>query len=169
MNPNEALLRMVNRVALNVEKGHGSFVTFDLKGEEGDDHEFFVWVYLCQWRILERGKELAHCESTDEQIHAAVSRLEGLKLEGISPHQHFTEFGLEHGATFYFEKRLVMRMHQYEKPMSEEPEVDTLFMVTDKKVTCFCFNADGTTEVLHDTDGSTPSTASSPDCAGGGG
>jgi len=169
MTPHEALLRAVNRVARNVRKGHGSFVTFDLEGE-GDGHEFFVWVYLCGWRIQERGKELAHCESTDEEIHAATSRLEGLKLTSIALQQFFTETGMWHGATFFFEERLTMRLFQYEEPLSSGPdEVDTLFMVADKKVTWFCYNADGSTEVSEEDDDTTPSTIAIPDGVTGGG
>ena len=65
-------------------KGNGSFITFSLTTTpKAPSEEGYIWIYMCDWRIFEAGVELAHSESSDSEIAAAVAELNGRKLEGL--------------------------------------------------------------------------------------
>lgn len=73
-------------------KGHGSFVTFNLgkpsveltKFEKRTKGELYIWLYCCNWRIINIDEELAHCESKDKRIDKAVEFIDGQKLMSIN-------------------------------------------------------------------------------------
>lgn len=92
-----------------VKKGHGSFLTFEFGQPEltirepqlrpvassekvrqlasrrlvtvsGDWH---LWIYCCNWSIIQNGVELSHNESSDDVIDRATNRLDGQKLKAV--------------------------------------------------------------------------------------
>jgi hypothetical protein len=108
-------LPLVGLVPFTAKKGHGSFVTFSLTSTpESPVEEFYFWVYLCYWWIRTADGELAHCESTDDEIVSAVSELNGRKLNEIVLHDYVTQDGLFHGASLSFAGDLTMKLCQYE-------------------------------------------------------
>ncbi len=94
----------------NVQKGQGSFLTFEF----GDPSlhvrepiesttaasakvmawrrmrtvrpigEWHLWIYCCNWRCFAGGDEIAHSESEGGKIEAAVSELNGQRLQSVS-------------------------------------------------------------------------------------
>jgi hypothetical protein len=90
----------------NVQKGHGSFLTFEFgnpllkiediyetSGAFGFSHrsrpthvhgEWHLWIYLCDWHISWKDKEIAHSESDDLTIHRACSFLNGQALKSVA-------------------------------------------------------------------------------------
>ena len=85
------------------KRGHGSFITMEfgephLEVREPADAsssetlrrrgiavhgDWHLWIYCCEWRILEEGRVIAHSESPDAEIDKAVRRLDGQKLIGV--------------------------------------------------------------------------------------
>jgi hypothetical protein len=125
-NPQEAFSHLLGLRAFGAKRGHGSFVTFSLAPTcEPNIKSCFVWVYMCCWKILDHGTALAHSESPDSDIDAAVSRINEMKLEGIVLHQYVIPDGLRHGASLMFEQGLVMKLFQYEKYTDVEPIFST--------------------------------------------
>lgn len=85
-------------------RGHGSFLTFEF----GQPHlqirepmvasssqllrrrgisvhgEWHLWIYCCEWRILEDGRVIAHSEGSDGEIDKAVRRLDSQKLTAVA-------------------------------------------------------------------------------------
>src|SRR5437762_3187083 len=114
-------LPLIGLVAFNAKKGHGSFVTFSLTSTPASPvEEFYFWVYLCNWWIRTLDTELAHCESTDEEIVSAVSALNGQKLNEITLHNNVTPDGLFHGASLAFGDDLTMKLCQYEDSSADD-------------------------------------------------
>ena len=126
MSTSPALLRpLVGLFAFDAKKGHGSFVTFGLTTTpESAVEEFYFWIYLCNWWIRTGDSELAHGESTDDEIVSAVSALNGRKLNKIVLHNNITQDGLFHGASLIFDGDLTMKLCQYEHSCPE----DAIFM-----------------------------------------
>jgi hypothetical protein len=122
MSASPALFRpLVGLSAFDAKKGYGSFVTFSLTSTpESPVEEFYFWVYLCYWWIRTEESELAHCESTDEEIASAVSELNGRKLNEIVLHDYVTPDGLFHGASLSFAGDLTMKLCQYEDNTPEK-------------------------------------------------
>ncbi len=124
-------------------KGHGSFVTFSLTTTpDAPREEYFIWIFMCGWKLRQSGEELAHCESSDDEIMAAVARLNGARLEQLVLHEYVTPEGLRYGASLVFEERLIMRLYQYEGCSPEEE----LFKMCDATGTWISYLADGTIE-----------------------
>jgi hypothetical protein len=93
-----AFASVVGLPAWSVRRGYGSFVTLEF-GEtratphghppRGDGH---LWIYCCRWRLLIGGTQIACDESSDAEIDAAVARLEGQPLAGVSNDNGATQF-----------------------------------------------------------------------------
>jgi|ERR1051326_5219569 hypothetical protein len=133
-------LPLIGLVPFNAEKGHGSFVTFSLTSTpESPVEEFFFWVYLCNWWIRTLDSELAHCESSDDEIVAAVSALNGRKLTEITLHNNVTQDGLFHGASLSFGDDLTMKLCQYEDSAPD----DEIFMTRNAAENWISYLADG--------------------------
>lgn len=96
----QAFEPILGRPAWQVKKGHGSFLTLEF-GEpslvfwkprehrrsrnlrviiRGDWH---LWIYCCNWDIVQNGKHLAHNESDDETIEKATAQIDGQCLERL--------------------------------------------------------------------------------------
>ena len=54
---------------LSMEKGHGSFLTINLKSEQDTLMEYHIWVYLTDWHFLDlkNKKILLTCETVEEK------------------------------------------------------------------------------------------------------
>lgn len=92
----------------NVQRGYGSFITFEFgrphlknwgirkhkrKGKNvlpascrlvyvhGDWH---LWIYCCAWFVSQDGKAIAHSESSNDDIDRACAFLRGQKIRGIA-------------------------------------------------------------------------------------
>jgi len=98
---------LINELAWNVKKGHGSFLTFEFGtpnleiGEPkiwktlpfpSNEHptrqttvrgDFHLWIYCCNWKIQIKDKQIAFEESSDEEIQKATEYLNGQKLVSI--------------------------------------------------------------------------------------
>ncbi|MHB1078706.1 MAG: hypothetical protein ACYC67_04840 [Prosthecobacter sp.] len=121
-------------------KGHGSFVTFSLTATlDAPREEYFVWIFMCAWRIRLSGRELAHSESSDNEIMAAVSKLNGRTLKELVFHGHVTPQGLRHSISLIFDEDLSMRLYQHE---DYSPDVEML-KVGDAAGTWYSCLADG--------------------------
>jgi hypothetical protein len=133
-------LPLIGQVPFNAKKGHGSFVTFSLTSTpESPVEEFYFWVYLCNWWIRTADSELAHCESSDDEIVSAVSALNGEKLNEITLHHNVTPDGLFHGASLAFGDKLTMKLCQYEDSAPE----DAIFMTRNAAKDWVSYYADG--------------------------
>lgn len=122
------------------KKGHGSFVTFGLTTTpETPVEEFYFWIYLCNWWIRTKDSELAHCESTDDEIVSAVSALNGRKLNEIVLYNNVTEEGLFHSASLSFTGGLTMKLCQYEDSAAD----DAIFMTRNAAKQWISYYADG--------------------------
>lgn len=133
-------LPLIGLVPFNAKKGHGSFVTFGLTTTpESPVEEFYFWIYLCNWWIRTTDSELAHCESSDDEIVSAVSALNGRKLDGIVLHNYITQEGLFHGASLIFAGGLTMKLCQYEDSSSD----DAIFMTRNAAKQWVSYYTDG--------------------------
>ncbi len=70
-----------------VKKGNGSFITFDMgekvtykkkNGSECFTGSIHLWVYLCDWIVVNSGKIILQSENSEEQI---ISGLNSLKIK----------------------------------------------------------------------------------------
>ena len=93
----------------NVKKGYGSFLTFEFGNPNLEIREprdvpdatpqvrqlfaqrrvtlrgqWHLWVYCCGWRICLGGNEIAHDESTDEEISVACLKLDGQAIQQVT-------------------------------------------------------------------------------------
>jgi|ERR1700736_3628717 len=141
MDDSPALLRpLIGLVAFDAKKGHGSFVTFSLTTRpESPTEDFFFWIYMCNWWIRTSDRELAHCESSDDEIASAVSALNGWKLNEIVLHSNLTLEGLFHGASLIFGNGLTMKLCQYE----DSPPDDAIFMTRNAAKDWVSYYSDG--------------------------
>lgn len=110
--------------AWNVRKGYGSFLTFEfgtpsLMIREPQDAldaaprvrqqlrrrevklrgQWHLWVYRCGWRISIETNELAHNESTDDEIEAACLEIDGQSIQSVTcfPENGHTRFCFDLG------------------------------------------------------------------------
>jgi hypothetical protein len=143
-NPQGAFSHLLGLTAFDAKKGHGSFVTFSLSASaEPKEESGFVWIYMCDWRIYDHGNEIAHSESPDADIDAAVSRIDGRRLTSIALSQYVTPDGLRHGATLVFEDRLNVNLYEYE----HITEVETIFSTRGRSGTWASYQSDGSIEI----------------------
>lgn len=112
--------------AWNVQKGQGSFLTFEfgdpsLRVREPIEPqvttstkivarlrsrvvrpigEWYLWIYCCNWRCIARGREIAHSESTDKRIHSVAGELDGQRLQSVNvdPVNGTSSFAFDLGA-----------------------------------------------------------------------
>ena len=84
--------------AWGVRQGYGSFLMFEfgqpkLKIEEHLSHsrrsayvegEWHLWIYCCNWKIIQDGEQLAWSEDDENTIDRAISFLNGQNLVGIN-------------------------------------------------------------------------------------
>jgi hypothetical protein len=101
-----AFRRIYGKPCWSVKKGYGSFLTFEF----GEPHlvvrepiiasktasqrvrkalarrrafargQWHLWIYCCRWKVLSRGKTVAHSESSDTKIKRAADFLNGRKF-----------------------------------------------------------------------------------------
>jgi|JI6StandDraft_1071083.scaffolds.fasta_scaffold113646_2 hypothetical protein len=148
-NPQQAFSHLLGLTANDVKKGHGSFVTFSLTASEvSKEEDSFVWIYMCHWRILDHGAEIAHSESPDHDIHAAVSRIDGRRLTAIALNQYLTSDGLRHGASLNFDDGLTVKLYQYD----HTTEMETIFRIRSASGVWASYQSDGTIEINEEAD-----------------
>lgn len=107
----EAVFRpLFGKIAWQVKKGHGSFLTFEFgspsliidepvapRSNRTDREnralarrritprgEWHLWIYCCDWEIEDHGSPLAHSESPDAAINDAAKFLDGQILIAVS-------------------------------------------------------------------------------------
>ena len=115
-------------------------MTFSLTSTpESPVEEFYFWVYLCSWWIRTTNLELAHCESSDEEIMSAVSALNGQMLSDITLQQYVTPEGVFHGALLGFGSDLTMKLCQDEDGAPD----DEIFMICDAAHHWLSYQTDG--------------------------
>jgi hypothetical protein len=64
---------------------------------------------MADWRVREKGRELAHANSSDKKIQAAADRFTKRKLECIVLSTAILKKKVVHGARFHFDGRLVLQ------------------------------------------------------------
>lgn len=66
----------------------------------GDWH---LWIYCCDWKIVQDGKEAAHSESAGARIRRAARDLDGQMLQQVVviPRDGKTQFRFDLGGTLY--------------------------------------------------------------------
>lgn len=91
----------VGQPAWGARQGHGSFLTLEFGAPElivKERHSakdglrrqayvrgrWHVWIYCCQWRFTQHGKQIAWSESSREDIGRATAWLEGQNLLRVS-------------------------------------------------------------------------------------
>ncbi len=96
--------------AWSVRRGHGSFLTFEFGApalrirepvEARDDAsertraslarrrvhpvgQWHLWIYCCNWVVLDHGVAVAHDAALDDEIAAAVGLLDGQKIVSVA-------------------------------------------------------------------------------------
>ena len=142
-NTEHAFAHLLGLTAVDAQKGHGSFIHFSL-ADSGDQSKETAWVciYMCHWRIVDQGTEMAHSESSDSEILAAASRIDGRRLESIVLHKYVTPDGIRHGASLVFEHRLTVKLYQYD----HTSEVDSMFSSRGTSGSWASYESDGTIE-----------------------
>ena len=105
-----------------IEKGHGSFLTFQLtKGLEKDNLDAQLWIYLTDWSLLNNGKEILN-----SNIQDSIEYTNCFKLINQKKILKIIEIGL-FTVEIYFDnhiKLLLMSSNFYEKD-------DDMFMFYD--------------------------------------
>lgn len=82
-----AVNNLVGQEAWDVKLGHGSFITMEFgKPTKGKmdlvpHGEWHLWIYMCSWRIEEKGAFIAGCEDPRGVMIDAVQRINGSKLK----------------------------------------------------------------------------------------
>ncbi|MFN0196823.1 MAG: hypothetical protein ACKVT0_08745 [Planctomycetaceae bacterium] len=63
--------------------------------------EWWLWIYLCYWRLSSKMELLATGSSSAKKVAEALAYLEGEKLISVKfdPHRGVTQFGFDLGAT----------------------------------------------------------------------
>jgi hypothetical protein len=105
-----AFRRIYGKPCWGVKRGYGSFLTFEFGNPHLVVHEpvtasgtvsrgvrealarrrafahgqWYLWIYCCSWKVLSRGRTVAHSESSDAKIKRAAEFLNGQKLVGFS-------------------------------------------------------------------------------------
>lgn len=120
-----AFAPILGRPAWQVKQGHGSFLTLEfgeprLEIEEPKERrgrryrivticgDWHLWIYCCDWEIIQDGVRFAHSESDDQTIERATNQLDGQCLEKlwIEPRTVATHFEFDLGgilSTFPYE------------------------------------------------------------------
>jgi hypothetical protein len=105
----EALAPLVGLPSWLVQKGHGSFITFEFGQPEVDIHgprmlpvfiegappeamrrcahvhgQWHLWIHCCQWSLSLNGTQLAYDESDDVTINRALGVLNGQAITDVS-------------------------------------------------------------------------------------
>ena len=101
---------LFGKIAWQVKKGHGSFLTFEFGSpsliidepigpKPGNCDklkrlaarrkatlrgEWHLWIFCCDWEIEDHGAQIAHCESPDTVIAQATAFLDGQILVAVS-------------------------------------------------------------------------------------
>ena len=116
---------LVGLPAWDVQKGHGSMLTFEfgnpsLQIREPIDAsagasprtraslarrkvtprgEWHLWINCCNWRCTANGMEIAHSDSADADIAAAAAELDGQRLLAVTvePHRGRSTFAFDLG------------------------------------------------------------------------
>lgn len=92
MNLDEFLSKHATSPIWQVQKGHGSSLSFDMgsktfrNGLDGNTYsagDICLWVYYCDWQIQLNHKILCHSESTDSEIEGAMKQFLGGTLTEI--------------------------------------------------------------------------------------
>ena len=84
--------KIVNLKARNITLGHGSFLTIDFGEDIKEEHktkgqskvytrgEWFLWLYMCFWRIEYHNKLIVGSEDKREEIELATTLINNQKL-----------------------------------------------------------------------------------------
>lgn len=135
----------------NVQKGHGSFLTFEFGEPQleigsvspstlGFPHErrqanvrgaWHLWIYMCHWSIEFQEREICHSESEDIEMNRACGFLNGQCLSNI-------ETNSLNAIDFRFDLGGVLKTFPY-----SNDEIEDMWMLycPDKRV--LCFQSDG--------------------------
>jgi hypothetical protein len=121
-------------------KGVGSTVILRLSRTPDTSVEAaYVRIEMCGWWIRESCKEIAHSESSDAEIVAAVLALKGKRLNEITLLKFVTQDGVFHGAELFFDDRITMKLQQYE----DSPADHSIFVARNSAWKWISYNADG--------------------------
>ncbi|HLT62156.1 MAG TPA: hypothetical protein VK020_13225 [Microlunatus sp.] len=86
-NPESAVADLVGRRVWGAEQGHGSFLDLQFGEPRPDDPRrgaYHLWVSQCAWRIEHGGELGAGSEDAPERIAAALHRLDGGTVTGVT-------------------------------------------------------------------------------------
>ena len=135
---------LLGLTVFNAQKRSASCVSFELtKTPDSPIQAFQFWIEMCDWRLRDGGQEIAHSESGDEEIIAAVSKLNGRQLEAIALRCLVVPEGLTHGATLFFERDVAIRLEGYENSIVGEE----IFSARDAAGKSIRYLSDGSTEI----------------------
>lgn len=104
-----------------VRQGHGSFLTLEFgepnlrvrEAQPNSKHlkrptvtvqgDWHLWIYICHWRIMEAGDEIAWSESPDEVIAKGTRAIDGQMLMdlAIDPQTGASQFRFELGTVLH--------------------------------------------------------------------
>jgi hypothetical protein len=140
----------------SVRLGHGSFVTFEFGEPRVEVHEvrtgplfvageridvpkrqayvhgeWHLWIYICEWSLSWRDRQIAHSESTDVEINRALGVLNGQSVTGVKA-------GTVDGcSTFAFDLDCVLTTRPFddsEQWMFFQPSGDVLTLQADGRL-----------------------------------
>jgi hypothetical protein len=143
--------------AYQVKQGHGSFLTMEFGSPSLVVHEpkepkpemservnqsrarrlvtvrgeWHLWIYCCQWEILQEEKVLSHDESPDSTIQKAADFLNGQKLIRVAVRP-------DSSTIFQFDLGGILRTQPY-----EDGEVDEQWMLYEPSKRVFRISSDG--------------------------
>jgi hypothetical protein len=133
---------IIGKKPWKVWKGVGSFLLFEFGRKHKDPNgntrgSHVLWIYMANWRIISKTKEVAHSESSDAKIERAANILIQKKLEALILSTVVTQTVVRYGARLHFEGDCRVVIY-----MNDRDEQNTIFMLHTPS-TVISYNYDG--------------------------
>jgi hypothetical protein len=86
------LQQALNIPIWQVERGHGSFLTFEMgeknSGKRKDGTIFYsgsihLWIYLCDWKVINNDKEILHSEADECTMNTVLNVFKNKEILSI--------------------------------------------------------------------------------------
>ncbi len=152
--------KIIGKLVWQVRQGHGSFLTLEFGNPHLEVREalpnatsvglrdrrvtvrgdWHLWIYCCDWKILQGGARLAHSESDRQAIERALLRIDSQTLNAVDVDPPTGS------SCFSFEHRLVLETSPYQSGSDDTwliygPDRNVLTFRADG---CYSWHADNT-------------------------
>jgi hypothetical protein len=129
LNENYEIQAIINplleKKAWDVRLGVGSFITMNFGNpnpksnkENKISGEWYLWVYMCGWRLEKQNQFIAGCEDSRKKLEKDVKLMEGLAIKSIEILPYFGD------TTIYFDQEVILRLFAI---YSQDDEIWQLF------------------------------------------